>query len=262
MLDISLPIALAIVTLTCFTTYPYYEKRFPLIYGYEKLSLKSVFFLALLIAVGVAFLAYMPKLAMKLLILAVLSILLYLYAYVLTNGKKLLSIALPALFIACFLAIWNVWMLNIFASVIAIALASILAFLFTWRITLLFTTLLVALDIFHVFVTEMMTAAAVKMIKMGLPTLIAIPTYPTEGWIFLGLGDLLLASLLSIQTAKRFGRRYGFASIALTTLSFLALENAIFNLGFHFFPATSMIVVGWGFLLLFLKLRGEDILRG
>jgi len=108
----------------------------------------------------------------------------------------------------------------------------------------------------------MMTAAAVKMIEMSLPTLIAIPTYPTEGWIFLGLGDLLLASLLSIQTSKRFGRRYGLTSIALMALSFLILENVIFNLGFQFFPATSMIVVGWAFILIFLKLRGEDILRG
>lgn len=258
MLDISLPFVLAAVSLGAFVIYPAYEKKVTSLYGREKITSKGSVAIVAMIAISVAVLAYAPSLAIKFFMTAILSILLYAFTYILTGRKRLST--LPAIaFLTLFFAFWNVWISNFFAAFIVVVLASALAALLTWRATLLFTSLLLLLDAFHVFVTEMMSTTAVKMIQLRLPTLIAVPTFPTQGWIFLGLGDLILASLLAIQTAKKFSRSYGIVAIAAMASGFLISENVIFNMGFQFFPATTMVAVGWLAVLMYLKLKGYSV---
>jgi hypothetical protein len=101
------------------------------------------------------------------------------------------------------------------------------------------------MDIIQVLITQYMVVSAEKMLELQLPTMIIVPTFPLEGHAILGLGDILLTSLLSIQTLRKYGKRLGLASCLSIAIVFFLVETVLLNYEFGFFPATVMIVSGW-----------------
>jgi len=141
---------------------------------------------------------------------------------------------------------WNNTLLNIFAVIFAIFISVYLGGLFSWTSVLVFAGLITVMDFIQVFGTGFMVEAANKFIKLELPVLIYVPTFPIENWIGLGLGDIFLAGLLGIQTAQKYGRRAGVISAISVGFAFFLFEIAFFYYEFaNFFPATLVVVGGW-----------------
>jgi len=192
-----------------------------------------------------------------------------------TENKKTkwyLAIQPPALFLLIFiffnilhypetLNIWFPFVLDIFGATFAILIILYLSPLFSWKFVGIFAALLTIIDIILVF-TGPMVAAANTFTGLGLPVLIYLPNIPfiladpmnainifgfaTRG---LGLGDFFFAGILSIQTFNKFGKKYGYASIAAIVLSFTIWEIFLTDLLVFFnldgFPATVFIITGW-----------------
>ncbi|MDH5376563.1 MAG: hypothetical protein OEW95_12265, partial [Candidatus Bathyarchaeota archaeon] len=73
-----------------------------------------------------------------------------------------------------------------------------------------------------------------------------IPTFPSEGlFIALGLGDIFLAGLLSIQTAQKYGKKFALESIVAIAIVFLMLQTVLLNYFDQAFPATVLVISGW-----------------
>jgi len=91
-----------------------------------------------------------------------------------------------------------------------------------------------------------MAESAKKMIELKLPVILILPTYPAGTMVGLGLGDLFLAGLLAIQTAKKHGEKAGIMVAAWIGIAMALFEIALFNTGFaEFFPATVVVMAGW-----------------
>ena len=102
------------------------------------------------------------------------------------------------------------------------------------------------LDIFQVFGTGFMGQVAEKMIELKLPVLIMLPTHPIEGFIVLGIGDIFLSGLLSLQTTFKFGQQAGILNIITISIAMFFFEIVAFNTAyFTHFPATIIILLGW-----------------
>ncbi|NIR87504.1 hypothetical protein GWO13_08075, partial [Candidatus Bathyarchaeota archaeon] len=127
----------------------------------------------------------------------------------------------------------------------------------------LFVVLLTVMDIVHVLVTGYIVESAERLVGvLRLPVVIIIPTFPTLGLsIVLGLGDIFLAGLLSIQTAKKYGKKFGFASIAAIAIVFLILNTVLLNYYSQAFPATVLVISGWLAALAARRLYQSSLLR-
>jgi hypothetical protein len=119
--------------------------------------------------------------------------------------------------------------------------------LFTWKTTVGFALLLTIFDLIMVLGTGFIPASAGKALRLGLPVGIILPTFPYQSpyLSFLGLGDVFLFGLLSIQTTQKFGRRFGLTSVAFITIVFLIIQTALLNSDFGAYPATVSVVGGW-----------------
>jgi hypothetical protein len=102
------------------------------------------------------------------------------------------------------------------------------------------------MDVIHVFVTGFMKQAAIEAIELELPVMLILPGFPSGTLIGLGLGDLFLAGLLAIQTAKKLGQKAGILVATMNGVAMFIFEAIAFNTGFaEFFPATVVVVAGW-----------------
>jgi hypothetical protein len=117
--------------------------------------------------------------------------------------------------------------------------------LFTWKTTAAFAALLTIMDIIQVLITGFTVVSAGKAIELGLPVGVILPTFPYAGWTFLGLGDIFLFGLLSIQTTRKYGRNFGLVSILSMTIVFLLLQTILLNYADGGFPATVLVISGW-----------------
>jgi len=192
-----------------------------------------------------------------------------------TDEKKVkwyLAIQPPALFLLIFiffnvlhfegtLNIWFPALLDVFGATFAVLLILYLSSLFSWKAVGIFAALLTLIDIILVF-SGPMIAAADMFTGLGIPALIYLPKIPpipadpmasiiilgfaTGG---LGLGDFFFAGILAIQTFKRFGTKYAYASILSMVLSFGIWYAFLPEIGAFFdlrgFPATVCIITGW-----------------
>jgi hypothetical protein len=134
---------------------------------------------------------------------------------------------------------------NFFAIIFGVCISIYMGSLFTWKTTVGFASLLTAVDVIQVLVTRFTVISAEKALELGLPVGIILPTFPYKGWTFLGLGDILLLGLLSIQTTRKHGREFGRASIVSMTVAFLLLQTILLNAGAESFPATVLVISGW-----------------
>ena len=71
--------------------------------------------------------------------------------------------------------------------------------------------------------------------------------FPTMGLTFLGLGDVFLFGLLSIQTARKYGKKPGLYSLIIMATTYLLLQTILLNFLplNNGFPATVLVVSGW-----------------
>ncbi|KPV64672.1 MAG: hypothetical protein AOA65_0888 [Candidatus Bathyarchaeota archaeon BA1] len=247
--DVSLPLALFLITLAILFLYAKYEGRIRSLLGGKELRLRDVILLVVAMGLMVTIIVFIPQVAILVFFLSAYSLVLFLFTYLISQ-KWYLGIISPALFISLYLLFretdaWNIYLLNLFAVVFAIFVSIYLGSLFTWKTTAAFVTLLTLMDIIHVFGTKFMPASAEKAIGLQLPMMIVLSTFPSEGRIMLGLGDIFLFGLLAIQTTQRYGRKFGLTSVMVMTVVFLLLETVLLNFAFGYFPATVMVICGW-----------------
>ncbi len=82
--------------------------------------------------------------------------------------------------------------------------------------------------------------------ELRLPVMIILPTFPyMEGISALGLGDVFLSGLLSIQTAQKYGRKLGLASAITIAVASFIFQTVLLNFNVQAFPATVFIISGW-----------------
>ena len=244
-IDVLLPSTLLLITVAILFLYIRYEGKVRSLVGGRELRPRDAVLLVAAMGVMVTILALIPKLDIILvLFLGIYSLVLFLFTY-LVVPKWYLAVLTPALFIILYFYYWNMYLLNFFAIIFAIFISIYLGSLFTWKTTAAFVALLTIMDIVQVLVTGFMGVSSQKMIELGLPVMIIIPTFPSEGQIGLGLGDIFFFGLLIIQTTQKYGRRFGLASVLIITAVFLIFETIQLNFVVRYLPATVFVTCGW-----------------
>jgi hypothetical protein len=114
--------------------------------------------------------------------------------------------------------------MDIFAAVFVVFVSVYIATFFEWKTLAVFAGLLTVLDVVQVFGTKFMVSYGEKIMKLALPALIEIPLFPYLGFITLGLGDFFISGLLAIQTSRKYGRKFGYISVAFIAGAFMIFE--------------------------------------
>lgn len=249
-LDVLLPLVLFLITAAVVFLYTKYEKKVKTFFGEKELRLRDVILLVAIMGIMVTVLVFIPSITIMVGFLYVYSLVLFMFTY-LAVPKWYLAILTPVIFVALYLLYkdtlwWNPYLLNIFAITFSILVSVYMGSLFSWKTTGLFVALLTILDIIQVFGTKFMIAYGEKMIELRLPVVIIVPTFPSQiGLMALGLGDIFLAGLLSIQTTQKYGKRFGLVSMISIAVVFMILEMMLLNYRVPFFPATVLVMSGW-----------------
>jgi len=244
-LDILLPSVLFLIAVATIFLYAKFEKKTSSLFGGTKFRIEHVVLLVAAIGIMVTILIFVPEIAMKVFFIFAYSTIMFLFTYLLAP-KWYLAVPIPILFIILYLSpYWNIYLFNFFAIIFAVCISIYMGSLFTWKTTAAFVILLTIMDIIQVLITGHMITSAEKALELGLPVAIILPTFPYEGWTFLGLGDIFLFGLLSIQTTRKYGRNFGLASIVSITVVFLLLQTILLNTGVESFPATVLVISGW-----------------
>lgn len=255
-LDILLPSVLFLIALVIIFLHTRLEKKVDSLFGGTELRIRHVILLVAAIGIMVTILVFVPERAMMIFFLFAYSTIMFLFTY-LFAPKWYLAFLTPTLFIALYFMykdtyLWNVYLpphipylLNFFAIIFAVCVSVYMGSLFTWKATAAFVVLLTIMDVIQVLITGYMVASAEKSIALGLPVAIIVPAFPSTGRLTLGLGDIFLFGLLSIQTTRKYGRKFGIASTVSITVVFLLLQTILLNTGVENFPATVMVLSGW-----------------
>jgi len=248
-LDISLPLALSLITLAVLFVHTKLSGKVKSLVGGREFKTRDVVLLVVMMGVMVTVLGWtvitIPERAIMVFFLFAYSTTLFLFTYLLVP-RWYLAIVAPVIFIALYFLFWNVYLLNIFAAIFAICISVYLGNLFTWKTTGVFVALLTAMDVVQVLVTGFMVESSEKAIGLLLPAMIVLPSFPLQGYfMLLGLGDIFLSGLLVIQSTQRYGKRWGFATIVAIGVVFFLLETVLMNSGIEKFPATVLVIAGW-----------------
>ena len=247
--DVLLPSVLFLAMLVTLFLYFRYEKRIGSVFKEVKFSYYHAILMVVATSIMLGVLVFIPGEAIRILYLSIYCLGYFFFTY-LVVPKWYLGFITPALFIALYLArapYWNLLTFNLFAIIFAIFVSVYLGSLFTWKTTAVFVVLLTIMDIVHVLITGYIVEAAERLVgELSLPVVIIIPTFPYQGfYIALGLGDIFLAGLLSIQTAQKYGKKFALVSIAAIAAVFLILNTVLLNYFPQAFPATVLIISGW-----------------
>ena len=246
-LDLVLPIVLFAFLSGMVFLYPKLEPRIKrLLKEDTKLRKRDVLLLVLIMALMITILALVPSSAVQILYISLFSYTLFSFTF-LTLRKWYIAVLPPLLFISSYLLFWNLLTFNIFAFILASIIILYSVNLFSWKTTLIFAALLTIVDVIQVFITGLMGQLAEKAVfELSLPIVIMLPTYPLMGRIILGLGDIFLAGLLSLQNMQKNGRTSGILTALLIGIAMLLFEVVNFNTNyFTFFPATIIVLLGW-----------------
>ena len=248
-LDILLPSVLFLIAVAIIFLDAKFEKKVDSLLGGQELRIGHVVLLVAAIGVMVTILVFVPEIAMMVFFLFAYSTILFLFTYLLAP-KWYLAVPIPVLFIALYLSpYWkgNIYLFNFFAIIFAVCISVYMGSLFAWKTTAAFVALLTIMDIIQVLITGHMVTSFEKVITLGLPVAVILPTFPSKlpYPIALGLGDVFLFGLLSIQTTRKYGRNFGLASIVSITVVFWLLQTILLNTGVESFPATVLVISGW-----------------
>jgi len=245
----------------------FYEKirdRMKTVLEDKKLSMREVVFMVFSMGAMVTIIALMPNYAIQILFIAAYSYMLLIFTYIILR-KWFLALLPPIIFIASYLLVKNIFLMNIFAALFTIMVIAYLNSLFSWKVTVVFALLLMIMDIIQVFWTGYMVEAANKMISLQLPIALILPTYPSYRLTALGLGDIFLSGLLSAQTASKYGREKGLITAATISIALFIFEILMLNMkiGVQGFPATMIVLLGWllGMGFIFIKEKHDILLH-
>jgi len=242
--DVLLPSVLFVIIVLSIFLQRRLEKRMAFLIEESSISLREVFLIVVFMGVAVTAIAFIPGMAIQIIFLAAYSYVLFFFVYV-AYKKWYLAIIPPIIFVYSYLHYWNLIVFNVFAVIFCIIITIYASGLFSWRMVWIFAILLTVMDVIQVFFTGFMGQSAVKMMRLKLPVLLLLPTYPYGLTIGLGIGDVFLASLLSIQMASRYGVKAGILTAATNSLAMFIFEVALLNTMFaRFFPATLVVMAG------------------
>jgi hypothetical protein len=244
--DIVLPSIITIITIAIVWLYAKLETKIKSLLEEKEFSIRDAVFLVIAMGAMITVIVFVPHQAIQVLFLISYAFVLFLITYI-ASDKWYFSLLPPIVFIALYFSpLWNNTLVNIFAIIFAVFISVYLGGLFSWATVLVFAALLTIMDIIQVFLTGFMGAAAGKFGMLQLPVMIHVATFPREGGIVLGLGDIFLAGLLAIQTARKYNRKAGVISAFSIGFAFLVFEIGILNYEFAgYFPATLVVVFGW-----------------
>jgi hypothetical protein len=244
--DVFLPSVLFLIGVIVVFLYSRLDKKVDQLLGGQELHLKHIILLVVAIGTMVTVLLSIPQYALLGMFLLSYTAILFLFTYLFVP-KWYLAIVAPILFIFLFCFFWNDYLLTFFAIIFGISISVYMGNLFTWKTTVVFTALLTIMDVILVLITGDMANAFGTALTLQLPAFIKLPTFPSVGITFLGLGDVFLFGLLSIQTTRKFGRKFGLKSIILMAIVYLLLQTVLLNYYplTNGFPATVLVVSGW-----------------
>ncbi len=244
--DVLLPLLLFLIGVVVVFLYSRVDRKVDRLVAGQKLQLKHAILLVVAIGVMVTVIVSIPQYALLGIFLFAYTAILFLFT-LLFVPKWYLAVAAPVLFLFLFTYYWNDYLLTIFAIIFGISVSVYMGSLFTWKTTVVFTALLAIMDVIQVLITRNMAGAFGTALTLQLPAYIKLPTFPTMGITYLGLGDVFLFGLLNIQTTRKYGKNFGLKSIILMTLIYLLLQTILLNyyLLTNGFPATVLVVSGW-----------------
>lgn len=249
-IDVLLPSVLFLIMVTVVFLYTKSQRRFRSFLGEREFRLRDVILLVMAMGIMVAVLVIVPSVAIMIGFLYAFSVALFIFTYIVVP-KYYLAIITPVIFVALYLLYkdtiwWNLYLLNLFAIIFSVLVSVYMGSMFSWKTTALFVTLLIVLDIIQVFGTRFMVTYGERVIELGLPVVIILPIFPSQiGFMALGLGDVFLSGLLSIQTTQKYGKRFGLVSMASIAVVFMILETMLLNYRVPVFPATVLVIAGW-----------------
>ncbi len=244
--DVFLPSILFLFGVIVVFLYSRLNKKVEHLVGGKELRPKHAVLLVVAIGIMVSVILAIPEHALLGLFLFAYTAILFLFTYLILP-KWYLAIVPSVLFILSFFYFWNIYTFNLFALTFGISIAVYIGGLFTWKTTAAFAALITIMDIIQVLITGQMEGAFETVQTLGLPAFIQLPMFPTIGLTYLGLGDIFLFGLLSIQTTRKYGKKTGLYSIIIMTIIYLLLQIILLNYislssGF---PATILVVGGW-----------------
>ena len=252
--DIIFPLVLFLFLTAVVSLSPRLSSRISGLFEEREFGVREVLIMAVVFATNIVILAVVPNVFFLAISLTAISILLYLTTFLLIS-RPYIALVPPVVFLLCYFFWWNQLALDATALFLALGMSLLFGQLFSWKSAAAFVFAFTLVDVAHVFGTKMMISVAEKAVGLGLPLVVWLPLFPTRGWIGLGLGDFLVASVLCVQTAVRFGRRAGIIcslSIAASSavMSLLLLNSTISGL-----PATVFLLVGWLATLIYYRYR-------
>jgi hypothetical protein len=244
--DVLLPSALFLVGVVVVFLFSRLDRKVDRLIGGQELHLKHALLLVLAIGVMVTVVFALPEYALLGLFLFAYTAILLLFTFLFVP-KWYFALVPPALFLLSFFYWWNIFSFNFFAVIFAISVAVYMGGLFTWKTTVAFAGLVTVMDVIQVLITGYMGEAFETAKALELPAFIQLPMFPTAGTTYLGLGDLFLFGLLSIQSTRKYGRRFGFMSITVMAVVYLLLQTVLLNYYplSNGFPATVLVISGW-----------------
>lgn len=243
--DVILPISLFIFLVTTIFVYQKILNKIRDLFEKVELGKYGVILFVLMLGGIITIVAFLPNVAVQILYLSSLSYLLASFSYLVLKSYYT-AVFPPIVLILLYFLFWNNFVFNIFALIFACIIIIYVNNIFSWKSLLIFAILTTILDIFQVFGTGFMGKTAVKVLELKLPVIIFLPTFPSSGFILLGLGDIIFSGLLSIQMVMKKGSIAGIVTALTIAIALFFYEIFSFNTQyFTFFPATIVIVLGW-----------------
>jgi hypothetical protein len=243
--DLALPSAVFLIVAASVFLYKKVEKTFTSLLEDQKFSTRDAVLMVVSMGIMISAIAFLPGQAIQIGFIGVYSYMLFVFTYTVLK-KWYLAVVSPVVFLVSYIYFWPLAVFNLFVVVFAVIVTICISSFFTWKTVWVFAAILTAMDIIHVCVTGFMKQAAIGMIELKLPVMLILPQFPSGALIGLGLGDLFLAGLLAVQTAKELGQKAGILVAAMNGVAMFVFEVISFNTGFaEFFPATVVVVAGW-----------------
>ena len=243
--DLLLPTAVFIVVTVAVLLHQKLERRIESLFEEKKLGVREAVLMVLAMGLMVTVIAFLPSQAVQILYISVYSFAMFSFAF-LALRKWYIAVIPPLLFTLSYFLYWTLYTLNLSAAIFAIIITVYVGALFSWRTTWIFAILLTIIDVIQVLVTGSMGELADKALSLSLPVFIVLPTFPAEGIMVLGLGDIFLSGLLSLQTVLRRGRKIGILTAATISIAMFVFEILLFNVAYTgYFPATVVVISGW-----------------
>jgi hypothetical protein len=243
--DLTLPSAVFLIVVASVFLYRKVEKYFTPMLEDQEFSTRDAILMVVSMGIMVTAIAYIPGQAIQIGFIGAYLYMLFVFTYMIFKKWYFAAVS-PIIFLVSYLYFWQLAVFNLFVTVFAVVITIYMSSLFTWKTVGAFAAILTVMDVFHVYVTGFMKQAAIEVIELKLPVILILPRIPSGNLIGLGMGDLFLAGLLAIQTAKKLGQKAGILVAAMNGIAMFIFELISFNTGFaDFFPATIVVVAGW-----------------